>query len=641
MNRNVKLINLLSLPIIASISGCDGVKEKKELARNEKPNIVFILADDLGYGDLGCYGQSIIETPNLDQLAEGGMIFTRHYAGSTVCAPSRASLMTGKHTGHTPVRGNKPMFPEGQHPIPDETFTMAEMLKDAGYVTGAFGKWGLGGPGSEGDPINQGFDVFFGYNCQRMAHRYYPEYLWDNDQKYYLEGNDWNNQKTYAPDVIHQKAKEFIKNNADTSFFIFIPSVIPHAELIVPEDSLFKKYDGRFTETAFQGNDYGSEDFSIPGYCSQEKPKATFAAMVNRLDHQVGEIVQLISELNLEKKTIIFFSSDNGPHMEAGANPDFFASNGKYRGYKRDLYEGGIRVPFIASWKGVIEPGVRCKHISAFWDLMPTFAELAGGIKTEHIDGISFVPALTGRDKEQTGHEYLYWEFHERGGRQAIRKGNWKGVKLNMTDNPSAPVELYNLEQDPYEKHDISEFYPQITAEIDSLMQLAHNPDDIFRFAFEDDRIQTYSATEDFNFDIPGYIPFYKHKRDGQAALGINPSVYTDKEAAAVMFFKDDPGIFDIELTYYQEKDGESYYKLFVDDKLAGDFRYRKLAPGKHEDYHQHTWKKIKVNKGSQIKVVVRSHSNKVFVEEVSPGGYAWSRGRWSSLKFTRLGQEN
>jgi len=445
------------------------------------PNIIYILADDLGYGDLGSYGQEKFSTPHLDLLASEGIQFTRHYSGSTVCAPSRSVLMTGLHTGHTPIRGNQEVKPEGQWPMPASAQTLAEGLKKAGYVTGAFGKWGLGYPGSAGDPVNQGFDRFFGYNCQRYAHRYYPEYLWENEEKVYLDGNDWSNTETYAPDLIQQKTLDFIRENRDTSFFAFVPIVIPHAELIVPDDDIYQNYLGKFPETPYVGRpgaDYGP-DMLISMYCSQENPHATFAAMVLRIDKYVGEIVKLVEELDLSENTIIMFTSDNGPHMEGGADPDFFNSNGGLRGYKRDLYEGGIRVPFIVQWPGTIQEGSISDHPSAFWDVLPTLAELTGFDYAE-TDGISFLPELLGN--EQTKHEFLYWEFHERGGKQALMKDEWKAVRMNVGKDPDGPLELYNLNEDPGEEHNMAEAHPELVENFVRILEEQRVPSEKFNF---------------------------------------------------------------------------------------------------------------------------------------------------------------
>jgi arylsulfatase A-like enzyme len=468
--------------------GCGPTGQTQE-SKTKKPNIIYMLADDLGYGDLSCYGQEKFTTPHLDQLARSGIRFTRHYSGSTVCAPSRSVLMTGLHTGHTPIRGNREVKPEGQTPLSTSVVTLAEYMKQAGYVTGAFGKWGLGAPGSEGDPVNQGFDRFFGYNCQRYAHRYYPEYLWDNKEKYYLEGNDWTSTTTYAPDVIQQRTLDFIREHKDTSFFAYIPFIIPHAELLVPDDEIFSQYLGSYPEEPHVGRggaDYGPE-MSIGGYCSQEYPHATFAAMVHRLDLHVGQIVALLEELGIAENTLILFTSDNGPHKEGGADPEFFNSNGGLRGVKRDLYEGGIRVPFIVSWPGTVQGGMTSDHISAFWDVLPTLADVAGFTPGKN-DGISFLPGLMGED--QPAHEYLYWEFHERGGKQAILQGDWKGIRLQVGKDPESPLELYNLKSDPAEMHNVAEDHPQLVEELSQKMNEAREASDQFNFGRKLDKLQ-------------------------------------------------------------------------------------------------------------------------------------------------------
>jgi arylsulfatase A-like enzyme len=469
------IVLILALVMVACGS------EKEPESELNTPNIIYILADDLGYGDLSCYGQEKFSTPRLDQLAGEGIRFTRHYSGSTVCAPSRSVLMTGLHTGHTPIRGNQEVRPEGQWPMPDSAFTLAEGLKNAGYVTGAFGKWGLGYPGSKGDPLNQGFDHFFGYNCQRYAHRYYPEYLWKNSEKVYLEGNDWTSTTSYAPDLIQQQTLNFIREFKDTAFFAFVPMVIPHAELIVPEDDIIKQYMGKYSETPYVGRpgaDYGP-DMKISMYCSQEHPHATFAAMVHRLDAHVGEIIDLVEELGLTENTIIMFTSDNGPHKEGGADPDFFNSNAGLRGYKRDLFEGGIRVPFLVSWPGTIEPGIVSDHPSAFWDVLPTLAELAGFDYRES-DGISFLPELQGLEQEK--HSFLYWEFHERGGKQALLVDQWKAVRLNVGKEHGGALELYNLEEDPAEERNVANAYPDLAEKFARMMEEEREPSEKFNF---------------------------------------------------------------------------------------------------------------------------------------------------------------
>ena len=481
-----KILTLLCAALLL-LPACQS-NVKKDTA-TQKPNIIYILADDLGYGDLGCYGQEKISTPNIDNMAENGLLFTQHYAGSTVCAPSRSSLLSGHHTGHTYIRGNKEVQPEGQYPLADKVLTFAEVLQEAGYETGAFGKWGLGMTGTEGSPNNQGFNEFFGYLCQRYAHRYYPSYLWQNDQKYWLEGNDWTSKEVYGPDVIHKKTLEFIRDHKDEPFFVYVPSLIPHAEIIAPEDSFLNMYNGRFDETPwgigntkshYQGNDYGSEHFKIAGYSPVINPRASFAAMVSRLDHHVGEIIALLDELGLSDNTLIMFSSDNGPHTEGGADPDFFNSNSIFKGYKRDLYEGGIRVPMIATWPGKIKPNTETDHLSAFWDVFPTVADIAGAEIPDDIDGISFLPTLLGKKEQQKHHEYLYWEFHERGGRRALRKGNWKMVHYQMFNPAKSTVELFNIAADPAEQYNRASDHPEIVEELTKLMDSAHTPSELF-----------------------------------------------------------------------------------------------------------------------------------------------------------------
>lgn len=447
---------------------------------DQRPNIIFLIADDAGYGDFGCYGQEIFNTPNIDRMASEGMLFTQHYSGSTVCAPSRSSLMTGQHTGHTFIRGNKGVKPEGQYPIPDSLQILPELLKKAGYVTGGFGKWGLGGPGTEGDPVNQGFDEWFGYNCQSLAHNYYPEYLWHNKDTLFLHGNDNRGTLQFSHDIIHREALEFIEKNQDKTFFLFLPYTIPHAELLVPEDSLFKKYIGKFEETPYEGLDNGTRYRKGP-YGSQQYPRAAFAAMMERLDLAVGDILNKIDELEIGDNTVFIFTSDNGPHLEGGADPDFFNSNGILRGYKRDLYEGGIRVPFIVRWPQKIQSGIKTAHISAFWDIMPTFCDIAGITTPEDTDGISFLPTLK-QEGKQNKHSYLFWEFYEQGGKQAVRLDQWKGIRLNIKNQPDNPIELYNLVEDPEELYDISAEYPEIVKEIKLIMQKAHTPSEVFTY---------------------------------------------------------------------------------------------------------------------------------------------------------------
>ncbi len=466
--------------LLASLLLCLGVSTV--WSQKKKPNIILILADDLGYGDVGFNGQQLIRTPNIDRLAKEGARFPQFYAGTTVCAPSRSALISGKHTGHTYIRGNKEMKPEGQFPIADSVITIAEVLKTVGYKTAAYGKWGLGPVGSEGDPNHQGFDQFYGYNCQALAHRYYPNHLWDNRNKVILEANqNLMYSKTYAPDLIQEKAVAFLdEQKAGDPFFLFLPYILPHAELLVPDDSLFQYYKGKFPEKAHTGKDYGPN--ALPGgYASQEYPHAAFAAMVARLDMYVGQVMAKLKEKGLDENTLVIFTSDNGPHVEGGADPDFFNSGGGFKGYKRDLYEGGIREPFAARWPGVIKPGSTNDYLGAFWDFLPTFSELAGAETPKGLDGISFVNALTGKKKQQP-HDFLYWEFHEQGGKQAVRQGQWKAVLLNAIKNPEGPVELYDLSKDPGETTNVAAKYPDKAKELLEYIHKSHTPSAVFPF---------------------------------------------------------------------------------------------------------------------------------------------------------------
>lgn len=445
----------------------------------QKPNIVFILADDLGYGDLGCYGQQKFATPNIDSLARAGMRFTQSYSGTTVSAPSRSCLLTGEHSGHTPIRGNKEMENEGQFPLPPGASDLFISLKNNGYNTGVFGKWGLGGIGSSGDPNNQGVDRFFGYNCQLLAHSYYPTHLWSDSVKVELTDNNDSipyGQGTYSPDLIHQQAIEWLEEQTpDKPFLFFYPTPLPHAELIVPEDSIIEHYRGMYPETPHKGARPGSKHFRKGGYISQDYPRATFAAMIARLDWYVGDIIHTLREKGLDDNTIIIFASDNGPHQEGGADPDFFDSNGIYRGYKRDLYEGGIRVPLIVAWPGRIAPGSESDLACAFWDYPATFAELTGSNLSDD-DGISFAPTLLGKQDEQKTHDYLYFTFMERNGSQAIRKGPWKLINVGIRSNKPT-FELYNINDDPSETNDLSSQFPQIVDELKALMTEAYEAD--------------------------------------------------------------------------------------------------------------------------------------------------------------------
>ncbi len=404
-------------------------------ASGRPPNIIFILADDLGYGDVGCYGQEIIQTPHIDQMAGEGIRFTQCYAGSTVCAPSRCCLMTGRHTGHARVRGNK------LHPLLPEDTTIAEVLKNAGYATGIVGKWGLGEPDTTGIPNRQGFDYWFGYLNQSRAHNYYPDYVWKNEERFYFDR--W----TYTHTAFTQEALDFVRRSQQQPFFLYLAYTIPHA----------------FNEGGVNGMPIPSDQpYSNQPWPQNEKNRA---AMITLMDADIGRLFALLQELGLDGDTIVFFSSDNGPHREGGSDPDFFDSNGPLRGIKRDLYEGGIRVPMIARWPGQIPAGAVSDQVWAFWDFPATAAELAGTSLPERGDGISMVNALFQRP--QNSHEYLYWEFHEQGGKQAIRMGNWKAVRLGW----KPPIELYDLGTDLGETANLAARYPEIIRKMETWFQ--------------------------------------------------------------------------------------------------------------------------------------------------------------------------
>lgn len=429
-------------------------------ARKRKPNIIYILADDLGYGDLSWYGQQKFATPNIDKLANEGITFTDHYAGSTVCAPSRCSLMTGLHTGHCTIRGNWSAENGERVPLKPDDITVAEVLKQAGYQTGVIGKWGLGEDGTSGTPNRKGFDHWFGYLNQHHAHFYYPEYLWRNGEKVQLDGNLNGARNQYSHDLFTNEALNFIERNEQQPFFLYLAYTIPHAELLIPDDDL-NKFKGKWPETPHL-------QLHEDSYNSQTHPRAAFAAMITRMDRDVGKIMDLLKKMNLDEDTIVFFTSDNGPHDEGGGDPVFFNSSGELRGMKRDLYEGGIRIPMIARWPGKIAPGSETQHPSAFWDFLPTATDLAGIDAPENIDGISMLPVLLGR--QQKSHEFLYWEFTFKGvTRQAVRMGDWKA----MRKNPDAELELYDLKTDPSEKHNVAKKHRDIVEKISEYLKTA------------------------------------------------------------------------------------------------------------------------------------------------------------------------
>ncbi|MHC4444962.1 MAG: arylsulfatase [Planctomycetota bacterium] len=460
MTRYRSLVTIAGLGLLILSSCVSAVKARIE-STQQPPNIIFIMADDLGYGELGCYGQDKIKTPNIDRLAVEGMRFTQCYAGCSVCAPSRSVLMTGLHSGHTPIRVNVC----GTYLYPED-FTVAELLKQAGYVTGCFGKWGSGEQGTPGHPNRQGFDEFFGQLNQVHAHFYYPYYLWKNETEYYLPENEGKRRNRYAHDEIHAQAMDFIRSNKDKRMFCYIPYIIPHVELVVPEDSM-KPYLGKFDEVPLAD--------PRKGYIGADKPYATFAGMVSRMDGHVGEIVALLKELGIHDNTVVFFTSDNGGqgHNWKGMT-DYFKGNAPLRGYKGSFYEGGIRVPMVVCWPGRIKPGSKTDHICGFWDVMPTLADLAGVEPPENIDGISFLPTLLNRGDQQE-HEHLYWELVHvlRNGKYervcALRMGDWKVVQPRR----GKPFELYNLAEDISETTDLAGRRPAIMAKIKDYLKTA------------------------------------------------------------------------------------------------------------------------------------------------------------------------
>jgi len=421
------------------------------------PNIIFILADDLGYGDLGCYGQKLVQTPRLDRMAAEGMRFTNCYAGSTVCAPSRCCLMTGRHTGHSRVRGNALV------PLEPDDVTVAEVLKQAGYATGIVGKWGLGEEGTTGIPNRQGFDSWFGYLNQVHAHNYYPEFLWRNEEKVRLQ-NEVNPTREgyakghggvaakrveYSHDLFAAEALQFVEKHRNGPFFLYLALTIPHAN-----------------------NEAGKQGMEVPDlgpYADKDwpEPQKGHAAMITRMDRDIGRLLDRLGELKIDEKTVVFFSSDNGPHKEGGNDPAFAQSSGPLQGFKRSLHDGGIRVPMIVRWPGTIKPGTTSDLPCAFWDVLPTLADLAGVAPPAGLDGISVAPTLRGRGA-QSEHEFLYWEFHEGGSQQAVRMGPWKAIR-----RWNGPIELFDLRTDLAEQHDIAAAHPDIVRKIETCLASA------------------------------------------------------------------------------------------------------------------------------------------------------------------------
>ena len=457
-------------------------------------NVIFILADDLGYRELGSFGQEKIKTPNLDALAKQGMRLTQHYCGNAVCAPSRCVLLTGKHPGQAYVRSNKSTPPEGQQPIPDDEITLAELFQKQGYVTGAFGKWGLGGPESSGRPLNQGVNRFFGYNCQAHAHSYYPSYLWDDDKHIELKNNppvlghdsldqgadesdpdSYNKFKgtDYAPDRINAAALQFVRDNKDKPFFLYYPTVIPHVALHVPDEELKPYHDLGWKDPPFtRGKGFG--------YTPHFTPRAAYAAMITRMDRYIGNLLKLIDELGLADNTLVVFSSDNSTtHLGQEVDYTFFKSVGELRGLKGSLYEGGVRVPTLVRWPGKVKPGSQSDHVSGFEDWMPTLMDAIGAAETvpAEVNGISILPTLKG-DSQQP-REYLYREFPSYGGQQTIRVGDWKAVRQNMTKG-NMEIELYNIAKDIGEKNDVAAQHPEVVKRLAKKMSEVRTPSDVF-----------------------------------------------------------------------------------------------------------------------------------------------------------------
>jgi arylsulfatase A-like enzyme len=443
------------------------VGSEKTQIRPEKPNIIYIMADDLGYGDLGSYGQKVIPTPNLDKMAAEGIRFTDFYSGSTVCAPSRCALMTGMHMGHAYIRGNT------NTPLRANEMTLPQMFKKNGYSTGMYGKWGLGQHNDSGSPEKQGWDAFLGYNFHQHAHRFYTNNLWTiSNGKCVSYAMD---SLQHSHPVMADAALEFVKNKHKKPFFMYWAITMPHAEMYAPKETLKKYLKADGTSVFPENKPFVQKNLVARSYRSQDKGNANTAAMVEHLDSDVGRLMALLQELGIEKNTYVFFTSDNGPHQEGGREVEFFDSNGKLKGFKRDLYEGGIRVPMIA-WGAKVPAGKIVNQEFANWDIMPTFCDLIKVKSPSKIDGISFANTLQGK-KNQKKHEYLYWEFFERGFDQAVRKGKWKGV---IQGNKGGQIELYDLSVDISESTDLAAKNPKVVAEIEKIMVNARVDSDLY-----------------------------------------------------------------------------------------------------------------------------------------------------------------
>ncbi len=471
----------LSALFLAALLAC------AHAAPTTKPNIVFILADDLGVGDLGCYGQQKIRTPNIDRLAAEGMRFTQHYSGNAVCAPSRCALMTGKHMGHAVVRDNGQRAPgaEGQTPMPAGTVTVAQLLQKAGYATGIIGKWGLGMPEDKSSPHSFGFDYSYGYLCQGVAHTFYPPHLWRNDRRELLTSNPPYDPsmrgpippdgQIYAHDLMADDSLKFVRDNKDKPFFLYLAFTIPHLSLQAPEDSLAEYRGKNWPETPFTNTKH---------YSNHATPRAAYAAMITRMDRDIGRLMAQLKELGLDENTLVLFTSDNGAVFPlSGTDPAFFGSTAGLRGFKQELYEGGIRTPFLARWPGKIKAGSVSDHVSAFWDFLPTACAMAGLPVPAETDGISYLPTLLGQPGQKQ-HDFLYWEYHSQGGRVAVRMGDWKAIRNGVKKNPDAPLELYNLATDRAEANDVAAQHPDIVAKVREIMTREHTPSPVARWNF-------------------------------------------------------------------------------------------------------------------------------------------------------------
>ncbi|WP_373511677.1 arylsulfatase [Persicitalea sp.] len=466
-------------------------------AQNAKPNIIYIYADDLGYAELGCYGQKKIKTPNIDRIATEGILFTDYYTSTPVCAPSRCQLLTGKHSGHSYIRGNFELggFPDsterGQMPLPPNTVTIGTELKKEGYATGAIGKWGLGMGYSSGSPTKQGFDYFYGYYDQKQAHNYYPTHLWENekwdtlnnpviDVHKRLDPNtatqadfDYYKGNDYAIDKMGEKALNFVRDNKNRPFFLYLPFTVPHVSLQAPDEAV-AEYLGQFPETPYYGG---------RSYASTPYPLSTYAAMITHMDRKIGDVMALLKELGIDDNTLVIFTSDNGTTFNGGVDAEFFNSVGPYRGLKMDVYEGGIRMPMVARWPGRITPGSVTDHVGAHYDVLATLLEVVRA-KPVPSDGISFLPTLLGQNEQQKKHEYLYWEYAEKGGQLAVRLGKWKGVKTDVIKNKDAKWELYDLEKDESETTDMAAKYPKLVARFDQIVKKEHRPSHVPKWEF-------------------------------------------------------------------------------------------------------------------------------------------------------------